>query len=580
MMPDSKPINPLDESLPVNTSISPTFYLGRPYTRASTPVSPQVSMTSASGVSSSSTTTLSRDKDSEFLARPLSVPNLVAERAGMTAIHRGRFSPSPKLGPHHFYNRRESSVSVTTPETNDIERGLKGSPTEHLIRQIFLPKESKQLDWRDRLPTLSSSDKVNIEIYALFGLICRQFIQSWYYQIVDDPKFLYDISSVLAQIVKQLEERMRRIDAFEFLLDDVPLVLETHINDVRLVNERFGSSLLQSTSYEAAFHSIRPHPALDDNEAETLYLRQLAKGITFTLLDEANTNTPLASSLISTMICDLGLKNAIEKLSEPWMLYEIFTKVIDLFAPPISTESVDSENIVYNKTIIDFGSLQGVMMNPTTVTVQAGLLYKRAAKLCGSILAKGGRLFAFLGSFATGTENTLEKERPAVISVSFFNLINTIFQLSLFKPMIPATLNFVTIPLTFGKLRKVSNRVVAFYLDKFLCNEGSIASIIKIVRNTLFPNAGSMGPGRVFPTEAEQESIRQSAYDAIYRSFPEAGKTILLGNSPEERINEFLDLFENKNVNKHLVYTLLELVISRIAPELTEMTPEEILAFK
>lgn len=583
----------------VVSSGSGGLHFSRTYSRAPTPVSPQVSMASASGISvsdrfsisgRSSTTPFppfqphSSSHDGDPIARPPSISGSTISSVERTA-YRPRSNPRPKSpitsssprlqSSPLFQGSRSSDQSIVQEDKEKKDQAA----TEHLIRQIFLPRESHQLDWRDRLPTLTSSDEVNIEIYALFGLICRQFVQTWYYKIVDDPAFIYDISSVLAHVVRQLEERVGQIDMYGFLLDELPMILDVHIQDIRMVRERYKSSLLPADTFEDAFHAIRPHPALSSPENEKIFLQILSKGITVFLLDPANLNSPLATSFISSILCDIGLKNAVEKLSEPWMLYEIITKVIGIFCPDSDAETESGKQIPKKDSHIPPG-IPGVVIHPSTVTTQAGVLYTRIVRLCGSALARGGKLFAFLGSFASGEELSFEKTRVPLVGTSIFSLLDTLFQLNVKKPLLPATLRVFSIPFAYGRIGMVCNRVIDFYLHKFVGNEHTVSKIVRIARETLFPNFGPMGPGRVNPDAEEQAIIRAAAHEAIFKNTPETARVIFLGDDAHKGIDEILDLFANKQVNKHLVYSLLDHIVATLAPELVEMTPQELLNIK
>lgn len=583
--------HPLTGDVVVSSS-SGGLHFSRSYSRAPTPVSPQVSMASASGMSTLERHPMSARpnatplppfqphvNDSSGIFRPPSFSGSLVSNIERSSI-RVR-SPRPKLAvlsvpsplpvPSPLYG---SNSRFRQPSKSISEKAQSG--TEHLIRQIFLPKESHELDWRDRLPALTSSDDVNIEIYALFGLICRQFIQAWYYKIVDDPAFIYDISSVLAHVTRQLEERVSQIDMFGFLLDELPMILDAHIQDVRMVKERYRSSLLPADNIEAAFHAIRPHPALASPENEKIFLQMLSKGLTVFLLDQATLNSQLATSLVSSILCDIGLKNAVEKLSEPWMIYDIITKVFEILCPE-KEDNDEAERIRLSKK----PDSRGVLLNPSTVTTQAGVLYSRVVGICGSVLAKSGKLLAFLGSFASGEELSFEKTRVPLVGTSIFSLIDTLFQLNIKKPLLPASLRVVSILFAYGQLGKVCNRVVDFYLKKFIGNEQAISKILRSVRDTLFPNNGNMGPGRPFPSPEEQAQIRKKAAQAILKNTqPELLRGILFGDDPQKGIDDILDLFQNKQINKHLVFSLLDHIVATIAPELVEMTPQELLNVK
>lgn len=573
----------------VVSSNSGGIHFSRAYSRASTPVSPQVSMASASGMSTTERHPSSSNRQSptpplpsfpqfsDALPNTLNSTSSSAQTARTGVLSRTK-SPRPKSprpkSPNipTSYSRLFPPLASRSARRPVISKSAKQqSGTEHLIRQVFLPKESHQLDWRDKLPLLTSSDQVNIEIYAFFGLICRQFIQAWYYKIVDDPAFIYDISAVLAHVTRQIEERVVQIDMFELALDELPTIIEAYIKDVRMVHARYKSSLLPADSIESAFHAIRPHPALGSAEDERAFLQMLSRGLVVSLLDQASLNSPLAVSLISSIICDIGLKNAVEKLSEPWMLYEIFTKVLNILCPPKPTEEEKPEVKAFTATAsVTSGGL----------TTQAGALYTRVVSICGSALTKGGRLFAFLASFAGGEELSYEKTRVPLVGTSIFSLIDTLFQFNTKKPLLPASLKVMSIPFAYGRLGKICNRVVDFFLSKSIGNEQAIAKILSTVRGTLFPNNGPMGPGRPFPSDEEQATIRATASNRLLTAVPESARFVLYGDDPQKSVDGILDLFGNKYMNKHLVYNLLDHLVSKVAPELVEMTPQELLNSK
>lgn len=45
----------------------------------------------------------------------------------------------------------------------------------------------------------------------------------------------------------------------------------------------------------------------------------------------------------------------------------------------------------------------------------------------------------------------------------------------------------------------------------------------------------------------------------------------------EEMEEDILDPFSDGNMNKHLIYSILELVVVRLVPEMAEKTPSELL---
>ena len=94
----------------------------------------------------------------------------------------------------------------------------------------------------------------------------------------------------------------------------------------------------------------------------------------------------------------------------------------------------------------------------------------------------------------------LEKTRVPLIGTSVFSLISTLLNLEAGKPLVPAALRVCTVPLSHGRLGKVCNRVVAYYLQQFLGNAGAVANILfELPAKRSFLMPGPMGPGPGIP---------------------------------------------------------------------------------
>lgn len=523
----------------------------------------------------------------------------LAKGIGITANGNSRFSHSSSLDKAPKVRSSQSPI------------------TEKLIQEIFLPREPLPVDWRDKLPSLCSSDEVNVELYALVGLVCRQFVLSWYYGIVDDPSFLSEIATLLAKSLRLLEERLVELDVYSMLLDEIPMILEMHVNDYRTVKQRYRSSILPKNTLETAFHSLRPHPALDSPEDEKLFLKILAKGLVAFLLDEKDLNSPLAQTFMRAAVENLGLSAAIDKLSEPWMLHEIITKVFEIYCPETFAQiptrdgtndnEKESKGGLSEKTDSKISSKENTTskLNDTQKTnksesqsqsqiqisknssmsilinSQAGNVYQKVAKQCASLVAQCGKLAAFILSFSGKEENASEHSQVPFVATSLFSCIKSIFLADERRPLIIAALRVLSSPLAFGRLRKVCNRIVCHFIDTSIRSEHTIAAAIRATRQTLFGmDNGMLGPPRVYPTDQEQKEAREKAMLTILTCTPNNICSLLFGDSPKEGIYEVLDLLDNKVVNKHLIYNILDHLITALVPELADMTPQELMNLK
>jgi hypothetical protein len=75
--------------------------------------------------------------------------------------------------------------------------------------KVLCPSTQEPLD--QVLPALTSSTKVDLELYALIAVIFRDFVQKWYGQITSDVAFVDEVVTVIAHVSRALEERLRKV---------------------------------------------------------------------------------------------------------------------------------------------------------------------------------------------------------------------------------------------------------------------------------------------------------------------------------------------------------------------------------
>jgi hypothetical protein len=103
-----------------------------------------------------------------------------------------------------------------------------------LIRRTLYPQSiekgrSTPVPIEDVLPPLTSRNDVDLQLYALFAIILREFVQSWYSKITPDEDFVGEIIRIIAHITLALEQRLRDVDLESLLLDEIPELLDRHI---------------------------------------------------------------------------------------------------------------------------------------------------------------------------------------------------------------------------------------------------------------------------------------------------------------------------------------------------------------
>ncbi len=79
-----------------------------------------------------------------------------------------------------------------------------------------------------------------MQLYALIAIIIREFVQTWYNKITPDQVFVEEVVKIIAHCTRALEQRVRQVDLESLLLDELPELLEVHIEGkirTRLLHE-------------------------------------------------------------------------------------------------------------------------------------------------------------------------------------------------------------------------------------------------------------------------------------------------------------------------------------------------------
>jgi hypothetical protein len=79
------------------------------------------------------------------------------------------------------------------------------------------------------LPPLTSSNEVDLQLYALIAIIIREFVQTWYGKITPDQVFVEEVVKIIAHCTRALEQRLRTVDLESLLFDELPELLEVHV---------------------------------------------------------------------------------------------------------------------------------------------------------------------------------------------------------------------------------------------------------------------------------------------------------------------------------------------------------------
>jgi hypothetical protein len=117
-----------------------------------------------------------------------------------------------------------------------------------------------------------------------------------------------------------------------------------------------------------------------------------------------------------------------------------------------------------------------------------------------------------------------------------------------------------------------------------------LPTLLRTIRSAVFPS-NTLAPPRIIPSPAEALLIRRRCAETLLSLVPINVQHIYFGTgsgmfgqgSAEEgqerrfkEIEEVLNVFDDAYCNKHLMYGIVELILVRLIPELSERSVEEL----
>lgn len=87
--------------------------------------------------------------------------------------------------------------------------------------------ESRPID--EFLPPLTSSNDIDLQLYAIIAIVVKELVYSWYGKITPDPSFVEEVVRIVAHCTRALEERLRTVDLEALIFDEIPELIESHV---------------------------------------------------------------------------------------------------------------------------------------------------------------------------------------------------------------------------------------------------------------------------------------------------------------------------------------------------------------
>ncbi|RFU35792.1 hypothetical protein B7463_g619, partial [Scytalidium lignicola] len=193
------------------------------------------------------------------------------------------------------------------------------------------------------LPPLTSSNDVDLQLYAFIAIIIREFVNTWYGKITPDQGFVEEVVRIIAHCTRGLEQRLRKVDLESLVFDELPELVEMHVKAYRTAHHQCHPPI--EPNPRQIYHCLWPLPALspvpdkhnpdpaiveDQAENEAAYRQLLVQGVLAILLPTEDLENECLTSLVSQILSEMILGGGIGgKASEPWLLWEAFTKIAE-----------------------------------------------------------------------------------------------------------------------------------------------------------------------------------------------------------------------------------------------------------
>ena len=69
-----------------------------------------------------------------------------------------------------------------------------------------------------------------MQLYAIIAIVVKDLVHSWYGKITPDQTFVEEVIKIIAHCTTQLESRLRKVDLESLVLDEIPELVERHVN--------------------------------------------------------------------------------------------------------------------------------------------------------------------------------------------------------------------------------------------------------------------------------------------------------------------------------------------------------------
>ena len=128
---------------------------------------------------------------------------------------------------------RQQTRTKTSTASADFLNEVSDEKTAAFVKKVLCntdnghSRQDSQL--QELLPPLTSSNAVDLQLYALIAIVIQESIYSWYSNITPDKDFVNEVIQIIAHCTRALEQRLRKADLEKLIFDDATRLVDAHV---------------------------------------------------------------------------------------------------------------------------------------------------------------------------------------------------------------------------------------------------------------------------------------------------------------------------------------------------------------
>ncbi|KAL8983978.1 MAG: hypothetical protein Q9177_004825 [Variospora cf. flavescens] len=500
-----------------------------------------------------------------------------------TSLRTPQQSRQPSEGKHPVSRR-------SPPKDNASDRA-----TTAFIRRVLCPPHAgggsdiKPIE--ELLPPLTSSNNVDLQLYAIIAILVKECIYSWYGKITADQMFVEEVVRIVAHCTRGLEGRIRKLDLESLVLDEIPELVENHIIALSPVPD-------SSRDTEQSRH-------------EADYRQLMAQGALAVMLPTEDLDNTCLRTLVADVIAETILGRSIGgRVSEGWFIWAVMIKAMEAVKAQVDPRATGEEIEVDTRSRLEkFGLLseRGEDTRPSVDGRRSAFLEVFWRFLQYGYLTILTVQFVVIGLLTATSEprrstwsarvtadspvaNPIEAPatvlRPLLES-RIFSMLSTLLDLSYRMPWLSGSLALLqqhlvaspSVVLRVGAVDGLLDQYLHHLLINHILNASYIPSLLSTVRKNLFPRNALPPPAPEAPTPEQQAELKRQCAESLSALLPDflARAAGLSREGLVKEVETELDVWSDTYLNKHLAYQILDLIVVRVLPELGEKGVKELM---